>query len=136
MRGEAVEDVRLEIGGKPLKIVSVKLTFGTRHYWLCPRCGRRCEAVYFLGKYAGCRVCLHLGYRSQCHAPGTPWRWLDNALLGRWGGWSGGFLKRYKASKILAAPSFMEALEVGLRATAERWVKEILEHVEDEANKR
>lgn len=68
------------IDGKRVDIVSVELTFGARYYFLAPCCGRRTEALYFLGDEVGCRKCLHLGYRSQAHRPGSVWAYLAMAF--------------------------------------------------------
>lgn len=56
--------------GVPFHLATTELTFGTRYYFLCPRCERRCEALYYAGA-VGCRVCHHLGYRSQAHRAGS-----------------------------------------------------------------
>ena len=62
--------------GSYVPIVGVRLTFGTRYFFKCPECGRRCEAVYILGRRVACRKCLHLGYRSQASRAGSAWgRW-------------------------------------------------------------
>jgi hypothetical protein len=65
------------IQGRAVQIVGVELTYGTRYYLVAPCCGRRVEAIYFLGREFGCRRCLHLGYRSQVHRPGSVWGCLD-----------------------------------------------------------
>jgi hypothetical protein len=38
---------------------------GKRDWFLCPRCSRRTERLFFLGSAPGCLVCLKLKYRSQ-----------------------------------------------------------------------
>ena len=65
------------VGGRPLGMTSIPLTYGPRWYWLCPECGRRCEAVYIRGQRAACRKCLRLGYRSQTQRPTSIYAWLD-----------------------------------------------------------
>ena len=78
----------IEVSGVVVEIVSVKLTFGKRYFFVCPRCGHRREALYFLGKtrsgtnVCGCRACLHLGYRSQFSRASSAWPELDK-LKGR-----------------------------------------------------
>lgn len=37
---------------------------GVRHWWLCPRCGRRCGVLYG-GKYFWCRQCHNLTYQTS-----------------------------------------------------------------------
>lgn len=65
------------VGGQPLGMTSIPLTYGPRWYWLCPECGRRCEAVYIRGQRAACRKCLRLGYRSQTQRATSIYAWLD-----------------------------------------------------------
>ena len=72
----------IKVRGEVVEIVSVELTFGRRHFFRCPRCGHRREALYFLGERCGCRVCLHLGYQSQCSRATSAWPELDR-LFGR-----------------------------------------------------
>lgn len=79
----------LEVNGQRVPLVTAELTFGKRHYFECPQCGRRMEALYFLGRECGCRRCLRLGYRSQASRPGSPWAYLDwvfhrRSLWRRW----------------------------------------------------
>jgi len=38
----------LNVGGRPVRMTSIPLTYGPRWYWLCPECGRRIEALYIL----------------------------------------------------------------------------------------
>lgn len=38
---------------------------GSRAYWLCPRCGRRCRYLYFKDHRFQCRECAKLNYRCQ-----------------------------------------------------------------------
>lgn len=68
---------RIEVAGVSVSLVWAELTFGRRYYFACPVCGRRCEALYFLGREVGCRLCLRLGYRSQTSRAGSPWGYLD-----------------------------------------------------------
>lgn len=67
------------INGQPVRLAWAQLTFGRRYYFVCPHCGQRREALYFLdqGRIFGCRKCLRLGYRSQTMRPTSPWRVLD-----------------------------------------------------------
>lgn len=69
------------IGGVHVAITSVRLTFGPRFYFLCPRCHRRCEVLYILGKVPVCRRCGHLGYQSQARRTSSIHALFD-ALLG------------------------------------------------------
>jgi hypothetical protein len=71
---------------------TVTLTFGLRWYFLCPICSRRCEAIYIAGD-VGCRQCLHLGYRSQCHRPTSAWIHLERLFDRDWP-----FTKRFHPS--------------------------------------
>lgn len=51
-----------------VSIVSTKPNFGGSRYWfVCPVCGRRCATLYRLKHRDGvaCRVCLKLSYPSQ-----------------------------------------------------------------------
>lgn len=41
---------------------------GTRPWFLCPRCGRRCGVLYCQMEFA-CRSCLNLRYTSQYESP-------------------------------------------------------------------
>jgi hypothetical protein len=41
---------------------------GTRPWFLCPRCGRRCGVLYGRSEFA-CRSCLNLRYTSQFESP-------------------------------------------------------------------
>ena len=78
-----VERLGLRLYGEPIDITGVELTFGRRHYFLCPACLERREALYFMkdrrpegprnesGGRALCRECAHLGYLSQAHRPGS-----------------------------------------------------------------
>ena len=77
------DQIRAEFYDVPIQMTSVELTFGRRWYWLCPRCARRCEAVYYAGE-VGCRVCLHLGYLSQSRRPTSAWLWLDRIGSRHW----------------------------------------------------
>lgn len=65
-----IEQLGLTMYDHPIEFESVELTFGTRHYFVCPRCRRRCEALYFVGT-ALCRKCARLGYHSQFHRPNS-----------------------------------------------------------------
>jgi len=65
--------LRWSFGGVPLAMDFAELTFGKRWFWLCPICQRRCEVVYAIPT-VGCRKCLHLGYASQAHRPGSVYR--------------------------------------------------------------
>jgi hypothetical protein len=71
-QGKTPPELGLQVNGHTLAYASVPLTYGRRWYFLCPHCGRRCEALYLLGGRLACRKCLRLGYRSQTHVPGSP----------------------------------------------------------------
>ena len=72
-----VTSYHVEWGGVPIPVDTVRLTYGARAYFRCPRCGRRCEAVYLVLGRSACRKCQRLGYRSQAHRPGSLWRTLE-----------------------------------------------------------
>ncbi len=69
---------------------------GSRPWFLCPSCGRRCAVVYYGapgGRYA-CRCCVRVAYLSQCDDEmGRLWRKqrkLERNLAGgadEWNGW-------------------------------------------------
>jgi len=71
--------LRIAFYDVPLAMVTVRLTFGERWYFLCPLCGRRVEAMYYAGR-VGCRRCLHLGYASQSYRRGSVWLWMDRVF--------------------------------------------------------
>lgn len=71
------------VGGVRVAITSVRLTFGDRFYFQCPRCTRRHEVLYILGKAPMCRRCGHLGYQSQARRTSSIGVLFD-ALLGRY----------------------------------------------------
>ena len=85
----------IEVGDATVYVEWSQLTFGRRYWFLCPRCGRRCEAVYTLGRDVGCRRCLRLGYKSQTHRPSSWWPWFD-AVWDR-----DGLFRRYRRPKKL-----------------------------------
>ena len=79
----------LLVDGRRVDLDSVRLTYGDRYYFKCPRCGRRVETLFFLGRDFGCRQCMRLGYRSQMHRLGSAYGALDRlfarrAFAGRW----------------------------------------------------
>ena len=41
---------------------------GHRHWWQCPKCGRRVAVLYFNQSYQ-CRHCIGLNYQSQLQQP-------------------------------------------------------------------
>lgn len=52
----------------PIQIVRTQLGEGrgSRWWWECPSCDRRCAVLYFRGATPpGCRVCMSLAYDSQ-----------------------------------------------------------------------
>lgn len=68
---------------------------GSRPWFLCPSCGRRCAVVYFGapgGRYA-CRHCVRVAYLSQCDdLMGRLWRKqrkVERKLAGAAGEWNG-----------------------------------------------
>lgn len=79
--GVSPDDIEVSFGGIRLQMDSVRVRFGLRRYWLCPLCGRRCEAVY-LTSQVGCRKCLRLGYLSESHRRSSAWPHMDR-ILGR-----------------------------------------------------
>jgi hypothetical protein len=76
-----------------IALESVRLTFGWRWYFRCPRCGRRTEVLYAGRRGLACRRCNRLGYRSQVRraiAPGAL-LWLSwGRTFDRYGGYGGG----------------------------------------------
>lgn len=48
-------------------VVTVLPSGGHRHWWSCPSCARRCDALYLPAgrERLGCRRCCGLSYRSQ-----------------------------------------------------------------------
>jgi len=70
----------LAVNDRLLGLVSVPLTWGRRWFFLCPNCGRRVEAVFFLRGFPGCRRCHRLLYRSQCHRTTSAYRVLGRML--------------------------------------------------------
>lgn len=89
--GWVIESARMAGRGIPaallvadvrVPITSVQLTFGKRHYFVCPSCRRRCETVYILGRVPACRKCHHLGYQSQARRDSSVYGLLD-MLMGR-----------------------------------------------------
>lgn len=70
----------LSVNDRPLGLVSAPLTWGRRWFFLCPNCGRRVEAVFFLRGGLACRRCHRLLYRSQCHRATSAYRVLGRML--------------------------------------------------------
>jgi hypothetical protein len=64
---------------------------GSRTYFLCPRCWRRCELIAMTtsGRQWGCRKCLRLRYTSQRLAPADRMERRADALWERAGADSG-----------------------------------------------
>jgi hypothetical protein len=98
-------------------MTSVELTFGRRWYWLCPRCSRRCEAIYASG-VVGCRVCLHLGYLSQSRRKSSAWLWLDRLFSRHWP-----FSRRYFPSD--EAGAIVKSLGKGFRKQIRELVAQV-----------
>jgi len=68
--------------------------YGSRRMFACPRCGRRCQVVYFGGNGFACRKCLKLVYLSEAKdAVDRLWqkqRKIERRLAGgddKWNGW-------------------------------------------------
>jgi hypothetical protein len=55
---------------------------GTRPYFRCPACGRRCGALYATSTRFQCRICADLQYRSTRASPGD--RKIERAEKIRW----------------------------------------------------
>ena len=52
-----------------LKVSNTPCTYGGhRHWWHCPKCGRRVAVLYFNQSYQ-CRHCIGLNYQSQLQQP-------------------------------------------------------------------
>jgi hypothetical protein len=77
----------IQVDGRRVSIVTVRLTFGPRPYFACPHCSRRTEVLYFLPTTFGCRRCCRLGYCSQQHRPTSVWGALDLLFSRKLGGW-------------------------------------------------
>lgn len=114
--GKTPGELQIEANGAPLRFISRRLTYGERWYFVCPRCGRLCEALYLLRSGYACRKCHHLGYRSQVHRPGSPEVAFDDILRP---------LRRLPRRYFGAKP-MREAFEAMLRWQAERGIKRIL----------
>lgn len=127
-RGVPIEELRVEIAGQEVSITSAELRFGRRYYSRCPQCRKNREALYWLGDLVGCRVCLRLGYRSQMHTPGSPWRLLMMALERKKRHWD------WLPGRYRPAPSLTREFEAMLRQASRRAIDEIIEKVRiDEA---
>lgn len=48
-----------------IPITQTQLTYGTRYWWLCPSCGRRCSILYLNKHGFNCRLCVKPSYESQ-----------------------------------------------------------------------
>lgn len=57
--------LRIKIGDVWIPMPGVRVGFGVRYYFRCPRCRRKCEAIYLLAGVPACRKCHRLGYRCQ-----------------------------------------------------------------------
>jgi hypothetical protein len=100
----------------PLTIVTTRLTFGLRYYWLCPTCYRRCEAIFYNGR-VGCQRCLNLGYLSEAHRQSSAWAILDRI-----------FSRDFPYSRY-GPPDEAATIVAGLRAEFEAQLKRIIEGV-------
>jgi hypothetical protein len=119
--GAAPPGLQLQANGRRLCFECVRLTYGLRWYFLCPECGRRCEALFF-GHRVACRKCLRLGYRSQAHTSSSPeLLWAD--VLTR----QGHMPRRCRGAGILR-----EQFEALLRAKAEAGIRRILDAITQE----
>jgi hypothetical protein len=60
-RTPATEDYAVEV------VTTLTPSDGTRWWWTCPSCERRCGLLYLEHPRTrlACRVCHHLGYKSQ-----------------------------------------------------------------------
>ena len=125
-RGVPIEELGVKIGDQQIAITSVELRFGRRYYFRCPICRRRCEAIYWIRDLVGCRVCLHLGYRSQKHTPGSPWRLWMMALERKKRHWD------WLPGRYRPAPSLTDEFAEMLRQGAMKAVDEIIERVKIE----
>jgi hypothetical protein len=84
--GERVGDIGVSVGshhleltyrwtpyGSPARDIRCDVPFawtpchfgGSRQWFACPRCGRRCAVIYMGGGEFACRTCLRLGYISE-----------------------------------------------------------------------
>jgi hypothetical protein len=68
LRLEELECASVHYGARKwaIAIQTTALHFGGHRRWLvCPRCSRRCQALYIGDVMLACRVCLRLRYASQ-----------------------------------------------------------------------
>ncbi len=59
---------KIDINGRSIKLVSSKVhNGGTRFWFKCPICSKRCGIIYEnpINTEIGCRTCLNLDYRSH-----------------------------------------------------------------------
>ena len=64
---------------------------GQRHWYTCPRCGKRVAVLYAPGRYFACRKCEGLGYASQKEGIGDRASTKADKLRKRMG-WEAGIL--------------------------------------------
>jgi hypothetical protein len=71
--GHSVEVERHDRLLAVVEVVQSQITFGTRTYFLCPGCGRRCMKVYVEGALVACRNCCGLKYERQTASERRLW---------------------------------------------------------------
>ena len=75
-------DIQIKVDNQVVPIEGVRVGFGVRHYFRCPACSRRCEALYYLLGRLACRKCQRLGYMSQKHRSTSVFAALDALFRG------------------------------------------------------
>lgn len=60
----------IKIAGATVEMVAVPITYGLRHYFLCPECSARVEALYWRRLRWACRRCQRLYTVEQLYPPG------------------------------------------------------------------
>lgn len=123
MTGNDIERLRMQLYDDTIEIIGVQLTFGTRHYFLCPKCWKRCEALYFVRR-ALCRRCARLGYISQCHRPSSAFGEFARLYTRR------GLWKRVHGSRFPRHQDRETLLKV-FRETLEAHFRKELDAIED-----
>lgn len=53
----------------PVTVSRVRVGYGERPYFCCPRCGKHCLKLYLNSQYFTCRSCANLSYECQREKP-------------------------------------------------------------------
>lgn len=74
-----LSDNYLELNNHRIKLNTTPCYYGGSRWWyLCPKCGRRCAVLYFNGVWQ-CRKCLNLVYRSSQVTKSDYWYYYQRA---------------------------------------------------------